>query len=213
MPRTKRGPKGWAIVATAVVLAAAGWFGWRWYAGGDPGTVVEEDAATPAVARAAEARLVRFLQGEGAAQLRLSETEVTALVRYVYEHALPPGVANVRVFLLPDMVDIRLSSEPEKIPSLPGLLAPVLGVLADTVGVEVAGGLELVEGGRAMFLIDRIKVVGTPLPLPGRFVPLILAAIDRRSAPGLPPNSVVTLVPAAIGGIQVEDGALLLARR
>lgn len=213
MPRSKRGPNGWVIAGAVVVLAAGGWFGWRWYSGGDVAAAAEEDAATPAVARAAEARLVRFLQGEGGAQLRLGETEVTALVRYAYEHALPPGVSNVRVFLRQDVVDVRLSSEPAKIPALPGLLAPVLGVMADTVGVEVEGGLEVVEGGRAMFLIDRIKVVGVPLPLPGRFVPLILEAIGRRSGPDLPSNSVVVLIPAAIGGVQVEDGALLLARR
>lgn len=213
MPRSKRRSNGLVVALAAVVLAAGGWFGWRWYSGGDEGVAAEEDAATPAVARAAETRLVRFLQGEGEAQLRLTETEVTALVRYTYDHALPAGVSNVRVFLRQDVVDIRLSSEPAKIRALPGLLAPVLGVVADTVGVEIEGGLEIVEGGRAMFLIDRIKVVGVPLPLPDRFVPLILEAIDRRSAPGLPSNSVVVLVPAALGGIQVEDGALVLARR
>ncbi len=213
MARSRKGPNWMGIVLVAAVAAAAGYFGWRWYAAEDDGIgAAVEDAATPAVARAAEERLVGFLQGEGGAELRLSETEVTALLRHTYDYALPQGVSDVRVLLRQDVVDVRLRSQPAKIPSLPGILAPVLGILADTVGVEVEGAVNVVEGGTAMFLIDRIGVVGVPFPLPQRLAPRILEAIGRRSAPGLPPNSVVVTAPAAIRSVRVEDGALVLVR-
>lgn len=217
MARRKAGPRegpSWKMaLAVVAVVAAAGYFGWRWWAGGDEAVVAEiDDAATREAARAAEERLARFLRGEGEPELRLSETDITALLRYTYEHALPAGVSGVRALLRPGVVDIRLRSQPAEVPGLPGILSPVLGLVADTVGVEVEGALEILEGSRAMFTINRIGVTGVPLALPQRLVPPILEAVGRRSAPGLPPTSVVVSAPAAIGGVRVEDGALVLVR-
>jgi len=210
MTASKKSPNWLARIAVVAALAACGYFGWWW------ATRVEDvDAAgevdLAALAEAAEQRLIPFLQGEGEPELRLTETELTALLRHRYGGSLPDGVTETWVSLVDGSVEVRLRSQPAKIPELPDL-GPILGrIVPDTVDVRVKGSVSIMSDGRAMFLVDRIGVLRVPLP--GRLVPLIISAIGRSQGFGLPANSIVALAPPAIGDIHVEDGTLLLVRR
>lgn len=210
MAASRKSPNWLARIVVVVVLAGGGYAGWWWMTRVEDVDAGEEADLAP-VAAAAEQRLIAFFQGEGPPELRLTATELTALLRHTYGSALPAGVIRTWVSLVDGSLEVRLRSQPAKIPELPDL-GPILGrVVPDTVDVRVKGSVSIVSGGRAMFLVDRIGVLRVSLP--GRLIPPIISAIGRRSAPGLPANSIVALAPSAIGEIHVEDETLLLVRR
>ncbi len=209
MTTSKKQPNWLARIVVAVVLVAGVYFGWKWLTRVEEvGTGGAEDLA--AVGEAAERRLVQFLLGEGEPELRLTGTEMTALLRFTYRNALPPGVTETWVSLADSSIEVRLRSEPAKIPELPDLGPVLRRIVPDTVDVRVKGRLSISDG-RAMFLVDRIGVLRVTLP--EGLVPPIITAIGRGSAPSLPANSIVATAPPSIGEARIEDGVLVLVRR
>jgi hypothetical protein len=194
-----------ALVLVFLILAvlAAAWlfrdriaFG---LAGSDPVEV------SPEAAEAAQAKLTRLL--EDGAEARLSETEVTSLLRYG-----APGFAGGTV----EEPSIRLSGETltltgtvatESLPSHPELDA-VRPFLPDRAPIEVEGRVRTLAGGRAAFEVESVEFAS--LPIPRRYYPEMLERIGRRDEPGLAPTALAMKLPPGVGEIRVEGGYLIL---
>lgn len=196
-----------ALVLVFLILAvlAAAWLfrdqiAFR-LAGSDPVEV------SPEAAEAAQAKLIRLI--EDGEEARLSETEVTSLLRYG-----APGWAGGSV----EEPSIRMSGETltltgtvatESLPSHPELDA-VRPFLPERAPIEVEGRVVTLASGKAAFEVESVEFAS--LPIPERYYPEMLERIGRRDEAGLAPTAVAMNLPSGVGQIRVEGGYLILTR-
>ncbi len=163
-------------------------------------TVSAESAA------AAEAKL-RRLQEEKET-VRLSDAELTSLLRFRFQDRLPGDLHSPAVAFQGDTVRLLGRFPRDRLPQLPEL-GRVTAFLPDTATVEVTGHLLPLQGGRAALEIRRITFA--EIPVPPRLYPLALQRMGRRDEPGLPPTAYPFHLPDGVGGARVENGTLVLA--
>jgi len=114
------------------------------------------------VAGRAIARLQLFRTGDAGRTLTLTGEELTAVLRGALPGILPHGVSDPMVRLVDGEVRIEARlSRADFVASK--LLVSVLGVLPDTVDVELRGRLAR-HGGRLAFRVERSWASRVPLP-------------------------------------------------
>lgn len=202
------------LLIAAVLIAYAGW---RWGSAVFPraeamlGIDRPEETApepTPEIAARTAERIEAFMKSDEA-ELRLDGVEISSLLRHQLPAFVPDGVARPLVILRDDRVEFHGRVVPERIPALPDL-GPALGMLPDTVPVEVVGTLMPFGEHGSVFLVTRMQVRGVPLPR--RVFRDVLASFGREEARGLPPAGIRVPVPPGIQGAYVQDGTLVLIR-
>lgn len=121
-------------------------------------------------------RLQLFRDGSRGGQLRLTAEEVTAVLRHAVPGMLPAGVVDpvVRLESGAVLVEARLVSA-EFAGSAP--IATVLGVLADTLDVDLRGRLEG-AGDQLIFRVERARA--SQVPLPGAVVSAVARALAQQ---------------------------------
>lgn len=206
-------------IVLLVLLLAAAYAGWRWgpavfprieeWLGGEPHAGVEEPAPNPEVADSVVTRVQALREGEGRGEVRLEGREITSVLRYAVPGLVPRGVQEPVVSLRDGRVRVRARVALDAFPELPDL-GPVLGMLPDTVDVELEASLMPFGREEAALLVHSVEA--SRIPLPRRMIPEILRAMGRSDRAGLPPEAITVPLPAGLSAAYVRSDTLILAR-
>lgn len=205
---------------TAVGLLLVAWGGWRWGDAVFPRlervagieTRAGETEAEPSRELADEAirRWERFARADGERELLVSDVEVTSVLRHGLPGLLPAGVTEPRVEFREGGMKISGKVATDALPDIPEL-GRMLGILPDTVPMEMDAVLIPFEGDETALVIRRVTASG--IPVPRRFVPRILDALGREGRPGLPPEAIrVPLPPDVLRAYVLADSLHLVGR-
>ena len=193
-----------AVLALVVVLVGAGWF-FRDRIPGLGGGREPVAEVSPEAAEQAEAKLAQLQQGE---EVRLTESELTSLLRYRLQDRIPGDVQAPEVRLNGDTVALSGRFPTDRLP--PSMdMGAARDFLPDTADVEVRGRLRSLGGGRAAVRVD--VVTFARVPVPEQFYPDALSRLGRRDEPGLEPTEYPIRLPAGVGRARVEGGELVLS--
>ena len=155
-------------------------------------------------------RFERFRSGGAGDRLALSGTELTSVVRYALPGIVPPGVAEPTVAL--DDRDVHLSARIalDAFPKIPEL-EEVVGMLPDTVSVDLEGGLIPLDQSHLALLVDRVHVARVRLPR--RLIAAVLDGLGRDGRPGLPEDALRVPLPDGLERAYVQRDSLVLVAR
>jgi hypothetical protein len=205
----------------AVLLTAAAWVGWRWgpavfprveqWVAANAATSAEAEAGpvpSPMLAEATLDRFEAFRTGQTTEdRLRLGSVELSSVVRYALPGIVPAGVSEPTVDLDEGRVVLSARVATSAFPDLPAL-GEVIGVLPDTVGVVIRGGLEPYQPNFAALAVERVEAAR--IPLPSRMIPPILDALGRTPRDGLSPETMALPLPTGLARVFVEGDRLVL---
>lgn len=168
------------------------------------------DDPTPEVAEAALDRFEGFRRDPGAERLALGSTELSSLVRYALPGLVPEGVSDVTVTLRDGRVRVGARVALDAFPRLPQL-REVVGILPDTVALDLEGVLVPLDQSFAAFLVERVEA--SRIPIPRRMVGEILGALARPGPPSLPADALAVPIPDGVRSVHVLGDSLILEPR
>lgn len=163
---------------------------------------------SPQLAEATLQRLEAFRDGGAADErLELGGPELSSVVRYSVPGLIPGGVQEPTVRF--DAGEMLLSARVavSSFRDLPAL-DEVLGLLPDTVDIEMRGTLMPFDTRASALQIRRVEA--SRIPLPNRMVPGILSALGRTDREGLPSDAMAIPLPSGIRRAFIEDDHLVL---
>jgi hypothetical protein len=205
-------------LATLVLLVVAAYAGWVWgpvvfpriqeWLGWTTSEQADETEASPEVADSVLARVQAFRRGEIGNRLALNGQELTSVMRYSVPGLIPEGVSEPGVRLDEGRIHVRAEVVLGAFPELPDL-GPILGILPDTLTVEMEASLMPFEPGQAALLVE--KVEAGRIPLPRRLIPEILKAMGRVDRPGLPPEAITVPLPPGLGSVYILADSLVIS--
>lgn len=204
-----------AVIA-AVTVAAAAYGGWRW---GDRvfprvegwigvGTdSAATTAASPELAQRTMEKVEAFRRSGEPAELALGQSEVASVLRFAAPGVVPEGVTPPEVELRDGRVHLSTRVALSAFPPVPEL-ERVMGMLPDTVPVELDGSLMPFGDTDAALVVHRIQASG--IPLPGRLIPRLLEALGRVDRTGLPPDAMIVPLPGGLRSAYIHSDSLIL---
>lgn len=161
-------------------------------------------SVSPEAADLAERKLERLrTKGE---TVRLSDVELTSLLRYRMRDRIPGDLASPAVVFEGDTLRLHGRVPSDRLPDMP---PQVQAFLPDTADVEILGHLRTVQPGQAAIEIRRITVAG--LPVPDRLYRRALERLGRTDQPGLGPTDLPFRLPEGVGSARLEGGLLVLS--
>lgn len=203
-----------------LALGAAAYAGFRWgpavfprleaLVGVEPTTEGGPEAPepTPELAEATLDRFERFRAGEEGDRLAVGSTELTAVVRHSLPGLLPPGVAEPSVRLADGKVNVSARVAVEAFPRLPAL-DQVVGLLPDTLLMEMRGSLVPLDQTHLALVVDRVRAARVPIP--ARMTGEVLRGLrGDRGAPGLPGDALPVPLPDGLDSVFVQRDSLVL---
>jgi hypothetical protein len=203
---------------TAALLVVAAYAGWRWgpavfprveeWLGVGTEEVAEGPRPTPELADSVLARVQTFLQSGGDEQMVLSGLELTSVIRYAVPGLVPEGIEDPEVTLSDGRIHLRARVILDAFPELPDL-GPILGILPDTLNVELEASLMPYGEMESALLVQ--KVEASRIPIPRRLIPEILSAMGRVDKPGLPPEAITVPMPSGLASAYVLTDSLVLS--
>lgn len=202
------------VTAALVALALVGYAGWRW--GDDAVTAVTDrtasvpearEEATPELAEEARKAIDALRRDPDAVEISLTAVELESLVRYSAPGVLPEGVIPPRVAFRSGEIHLEGRVAVDAFPPVPEV-ERIVGVLPDTVSVQVVGSVLPYEEGWAVLRVQRIRVAG--IPLPRRLTPRVLEILGRRERQGLPPDAMDVPLPAGLSSAYILTDSLVL---
>lgn len=201
-------------VAILVVLVAGLYAGWRWggealFGGaGRPGALPDPAAGTtPALAEEARQKIEAFRADPDGPRIALGAPELASLLRYSAPGVLPEGVTPPGIEFRSDQVRLWGRVAVDAFPPVPEV-ERLVGVLPDTVPVEVTASILPYEPGGAALRVERIRLSG--IPLPRALTPRLLGLLGRRDRPGLPPDAMDVPLPAGVTSAYILSDSLVL---
>ncbi len=168
---------------------------------------VTETEPTPELADATLDRFERFRNGEGPDRISLGGAELSAVVRHALPGIIPPGVDQPTVALADGRVRLSARVALDAFPRLPAL-DDVLGLLPDTVLIELEGTLVPHDRRHLALLVDRVEAAR--IPIPRRFVGEILAGFGREAPEGFSPEALSVPLPDGLQSVYVQRDSLVL---
>jgi hypothetical protein len=206
------------LITIALLLAAA-YAGWRWgplvfpriqeWLGvGEAVRPSEVPTPSPELADSVLQRVQLLQRGEHGDRVALGGREITSVLRYSVPGLVPYGVGEPEVLLQEGRVHLRAKVALGAFPDLPDL-GSVVGLLPDTVTVEIQASLLPFGKETAALVVHRIDA--NRIPLPRRVIPDILRAMGRRDHPGLPPEALVVPLPAGLASAYILSDSLVLS--
>lgn len=166
-----------------------------------------EPEPSPELADGTLDRFERFRQGDSGNRLALSGTELTSVVRYSLPGILPPGVEDTRVELEGERVKVTARVATRAFPQLPDLDA-IIGLLPDTIPIEVRGTLVPHDQTHLALIVDRIRA--SHVPIPTRLLGDVLAGLGREPLAGLPEDALGVPLPDGLESVRVQNDSLIL---
>ncbi|MBT3325328.1 MAG: hypothetical protein HN396_03655 [Gemmatimonadales bacterium] len=206
---------------TIVVLVGVAYAGFRWgpvffpamervLGVGPPAAVEEELGPTPEMAEATLDLFEEFRAGEIGDRLALGGTELSSILRYAMPGIIPPGVSQPTVDLEDGKVHVSARVAVDAFPRLPRL-DQILGLLPDTILIEMRGSLISVDQGVLALQIDRVQAAN--IPIPSRMVAGGLDGLGRQGPASLPEDALIVPMPDGLESIFVQrDSLVLLAK-
>jgi len=165
---------------------------------------------SPELADATLDRFERFRGGEGERRLALSGAELSSVVRYALPGLIPPGVTDPTVSLREGRVHISARVAVAAFPRLPDL-GQILGLLPDTVLLEMEGSLVPVDQAFMALVVD--KVDASRVPIPRRMVADVVAGMGRKGPASLPADALAVPIPDGVASVSVQGDSLVLETR
>ena len=200
---------GRVFLLSGLLLAAAAGAWWVLPRAGDrlgPPEEPQADAISPELADATLDR-VEGLRGASGGQLALGGPELSSVVRYALPGILPPGVSEPAVAIEAGTVTVTARVATAAFPDLPAL-GEVIGMLPDTVPIEVEGRLSGYGKESLAFFVRHVEAAH--LPLPDRLIPQVLGALGRQQRKGLPENALHIPLPGGLDSVYVASDSLVL---
>lgn len=208
-------------LATLILVAYAGF---RWgpmifprleralgLGGGGAGVIESRgDDVTPEVAEAALDRFEAFRRDGQAQRMALGGPELSALVRYAIPGLVPEGVSDIVISLRDGRVRVGARVALDAFPRLPQL-REVVGILPDTVLLDLEGALVPLDQSFMALLVERVEA--SRIPLPRRMVGEVLGALGRQGPPSLPQDALAVPIPDGVRSVYVLGDSLILERR
>lgn len=212
---TRRLVTGTAILA---LLGVGTYAGWRWGGEllfGEDGAMGRwpsaESQADPELAEAARIEIEAFQTDPDISRMTLGGPELASLLRYSAPDVLPTGVTPPGIAFQSDRLHLWGRVALDAFPPVPEV-ERVVGVLPDTVPVELTGSILPYEAGGAALRVERIRLAG--IPLPRRLTPRLLEVLGRQDRPGLPPDAMDVPLPAGVASAYIfSDSLVLVAAR
>ena len=209
-----------SAIITLLLLLGVAYAGWRWgplvfpriqewLGTSDMVGPAGMPEATPELADSVLDRVQTLQSGGGADNVTLGGREITSVLRYSVPGLVPVGVQDPEVSFTEGRAHIRGKVALESFPELPDLGA-VLGLLPDTVTVELEASLLPFGSRTAALVVHRIDA--NRIPLPRRVIPDILRALGRQEQPGLPPEAILVPLPAGVISVYIDSDSLFLSR-
>jgi hypothetical protein len=195
------------LVLATVVVALGAWVFWPRAAAAPDPRDPNGIGPSPELAESTLDRFERFRAGGAGGRLALVDAEIGSVLRFALPGILPPGVSDPDVRMAGSDVTLTARVATRAFPDLPAL-APVIGMLPDTVSVLMAGTLTQFGKQSLAFHIEHVEAGGVPLP--DRLVPEVLAGLGRTHRGGLPENALHIPLPAGIDSVYVERDSLVL---
>jgi len=206
-----------------VALVGAAYAGFRWGPavfprleqalgiGGEEASLADDARPTAELADSTLDRFERFRSGEGGDRLVLGGRELSSVIRFSLPGIIPPGVSDPLVRLEDGQVYLSARVAVEAFPRLPKL-DEVVGILPDTVNVEIRGSLVPHDQANLALIVDRISAARVPLPT--RMVAQVLEGFGRGGRSGLGPDALPVPLPDGIRSVHVQrDSLVLIAER
>jgi hypothetical protein len=162
---------------------------------------------SPELADATLDRFEAFRAGTQGTEMRLGDAELSSLVRYSLPGVIPPGVQEAEVRVRDGQIHLGARVAMSSLPDIPAL-REVVGLLPDTVPVEIRGTLAPFDDERAALHVDRIEA--SRIPLPARYIPEILTALGRTHAQNLPSDALLVPLPRGLEAAYVLRDSLVL---
>lgn len=200
-----------------VLLVAVAYAGFKWGPAVFPALErlagVEEEAGadatepSPELADATLDRFEAFRAGGQGDRLALSSAELTSVVRYSLPGILPPGVEDATILMEGDQVNVSARVAVREFPDLPDVDA-VVGLLPDTVLIELRGTLEPFDQAHLALVVDRVRAAR--IPLPSRMVSEVLAGLAGERRPGLADDALAVPLPDGLSSVTIERDSLVM---
>jgi hypothetical protein len=206
-------------VLAVLALLVAAYAGFRWGPmvfprmermlgwAGEPTALPGPAQPTAELADATLERFERFRNGQGPERLALGGTELSAVVRHALPGIVPPGVTDPTVAL--DDGRVRLSARValQAFPRLPAL-DEIVGILPDTVLIELEGALVPHDPGHLALLVDRLQAAR--IPIPRRLVGEVLTGFGRQAPQGFSSDALPVPLPDGLRSVYVQQDSLVL---
>jgi hypothetical protein len=154
------------LLIAAGVAAVGAWLAWPRVG---PATTPEGSVRrTPTAALAEETldRFERFRVGPAGSTLALGDAELASVLRFALPGILPPGVSDPDVRIAGTQVTLSARVATIAFPELPSL-DPVIGMLPDTVHVQLEGALAQFGKQSLAFHVAHLEAAEIPLPPAG----------------------------------------------
>lgn len=203
------------VTLSVVLVVGAAYGGWRWgesvfprvesWVGGSDSA--RERAASPELAQRTVDKVDTFRRSGGSAELALGESEVASVLRYSAPGVLPGGISPPEVELRNGRVRLSSRVALSALPPVPEL-ERVLGILPDTVPVEIDGSLMPFDDTETALVVHRIRASG--IPLPRRLIPRLLEALGRTDRTALPPDAMIVPLPGGLRSAYILSDSLIL---
>jgi hypothetical protein len=210
------------VLVVALVLAAYAGFRWGSYVfppverllgmGAVPAQATPEASSQP-TAQLADSTLERFERlrsGKGGDRLALSGRELTAVVRFAVPELIPPGVSEPTVELRQGRIHLLARVATSAFPQL-SRLAGMMGMLPDTVPLEMEGSLVPNDPEYMALVVDEVAVAYVPVPK--SMVVDVLKGLHRRAPPTMPPDAVPVPIPDGVKSVYVQRDSLVLTAK
>lgn len=210
-------------IGVVVILLGVAYAGFRWgdlvfpYAdhllgrSSEPAEAGSPHEPSPELADSTLVRFERFRDGKTGDRMSFGGTELSSVLRYALPGIVPPGVTEPTVALEDGRVHASARVAVGAFPRLPHL-DQVVGILPDTVWVEMQGSLVRVDQEHLAFLVDQIQVAH--IPLPQRMTADVLDGLGADRQKNLPKDALMVPLPDGLESAFVQrDSLVLLARR
>ncbi len=202
----------------AVVLILAAYAGFRWGPAVFPSieralgiapaaSTVTKAQPTPELAEQTLDLFEQFRAGEAGDRLMLGGTELSALVRYSLPGLVPRGVTAPTIELDKGRVHLSVRVAVEAFPKLPRL-DHIIGLLPDTILLEVRGSLVPLDQRHMALLVDRLQVM--KIPIPARLVSDVLKAFGQSRPASLPDDAIEVPLPDGLRSVFVQRDSLVM---
>jgi len=170
---------------------------------------IDQDMAQVSVevGRAALDRVEGLSGARAGTEVRLSGPELESILRFSLSSLVPNGVADPRIRFEAGEVRTSARVSGALLGDVPELISR-LGVLDETVGIELDGTLVPYGDGAVSFVVSRLRIGGVPII--GPLIPRTLDALGRNRRDDLPDHAILAPLPAGLSAAWVRGDTLIL---
>jgi hypothetical protein len=166
---------------------------------------------TAQVADSTLERFERFRRGRGGDRLALSGRELSSVARFAMPGLIPPGVSEPTLELEQGHIHLKARVAVAAFPQL-SRLGGLMGMLPDTVPLEMEGSLVPSDAEYMALLVDKVELAYVPIPK--SMVVEVLKGLGRHAPSTMPPDALPVPIPDGVKFIYVQrDSLVLVAKR